>query len=978
MKVGSLFRDVFGPRSSHTEHGLRSRIARVRIETWILVVILAAALILRIWGIGFGLPFVYHYDEHFYINTALNLGAGVMHNPPYAPVGLSNFLFGEYTIYYLLGWLSGAFATPQAFEAAFRADPTVVYTLARLTTALFGTLAVAAVFLMGRHTFGVWVGLVAAGFMAANFLQVRDSHYAVPDVPMSCGVALAVGLASVGLHTGKLRYVQASALVGGLAIALKWTAIPVVAPIGWAAILVIDQRSGSIVKKLGNPKLLSVGLLCGLGFALGSPQVLLNPVPYFSEAMGQYNSGRAGGFDFWQVDTVTGWCFYLKVLLQGAGVIIFALAGLGLLKAVIRPARVGAVVLLLLFPMLYYLAMGATRHYFARYTLPMIPFMMLFAGIGVVQLVSWIVKSEKRYIPLLVVTGTVAAILPLARSLRSDLLLSREDTRTLAKRWIESAIPAGARIAVDWPVHTPPLATSERTVPDSKRVYDVYEVGGLGLSTHPATWYQSEAFDYLITSSFIYDIPLVQRDLDQTRTAFYRSLDDLLPLVKTFYPCDDPSELPFVFDEIYGPIVGLWRRERPGPVIKIYAIPSSVQAPYESAAPARASMEQATPDALDWSQVQGNPQRTGFSAETLGTTITVAWVHTFHPERVHPQAQTIVYGGNVFVGTEAGNVYALDAHSGALSWRYDVGAPVLNSVGAADGLVIFGAMDGAVYALDAGQGNLVWRMTFSTPASFSTAPLLAEGKVMLGSREGHFYGLDIASGAVLWDYDVGSPLLQTAAWNEGRAYFGAMDMHVYAINTGNGTLVWRSERIPGMAFKDYWPVVHQGRVLVRAMAAENNFHALDETTGAETLMLPQFDGKTQHGATAPPAVDRDGYLIVPIPRPGSYGACWGRLNLSSQAIVDTLEAGSCGNNDENENVTCAQTMIIGLHTIDQLGAGFNGVFDYDLRQWRSLSSGVDFQPRYNTQGGGGNPASIADGFFYHISLGYLIARSAGP
>src|SRR5215813_3204381 len=54
------------------------------------VVLVAVAL--RVWGIGFGLPHVYHYDEHFYINTALKVGAGVLNNPPFAATGLSDLL----------------------------------------------------------------------------------------------------------------------------------------------------------------------------------------------------------------------------------------------------------------------------------------------------------------------------------------------------------------------------------------------------------------------------------------------------------------------------------------------------------------------------------------------------------------------------------------------------------------------------------------------------------------------------------------------------------------------------------------------------------------------------------------------------------------------------------------------------------------------------------------------------------------------
>jgi len=382
----------------------------------------------------------------------------------------------------------------------------------------------------------------------------------------------------------------------------------------------------------------------------------------------------------------------------------------------------------------------------------------------------------------------------------------------------------------------------------------------------------------------------------------------------------------------------------------------------------------------DWPQVQRDPQRTGYTPEVLGTNFQVAWTHPFHPEKVFPQVQAIVYDGRVFVGTEMGNMYALDAQTGDQEWVYNVGAPILNSVATADGKVFFGAMDGAVYALDAHTGNLVWRSDLLWRHGFSTAPVFADNQVMLGSRNGAFYALDPDTGATLWQYDVGAPILQTAAYNNGRVFFGAMNMYVYALNTNNGSLAWQSAKINGMAFKDYWPVVHQGYVLVRSMGmtvggAGRSFYALDEHTGGETITLPQFDGKTMHGATTPPAVDRDGYLVVPIPKPDAYGACWGRLDLNTQQVVDTLEGGGCGNEDENENVSCANNLIISLHREDNPGGGYNGVFDLANRTWTALSARIDWQPYENTQGGGANPVSISSGMFYHISLHYLIART---
>jgi hypothetical protein len=452
----------------------------------------------------------------------------------------------------------------------------------------------------------------------------------------------------------------------------------------------------------------------------------------------------------------------------------------------------------------------------------------------------------------------------------------------------------------------------------------------------------------------------------------------------------------------------------------------------------------------DWPQVQRDPQRTGYYPASVGTDFAVAWTHPFQPERVYPQVQAIVYAGKVFVGTEMGNMYALDAKTGARAWTFPVGAPILNSVAAADGKVFFGAMDGAVYALNVANGSLAWKAQLSQRLGFSTAPVLADGNVLLGGRNGIFYALSPTSGTVQWQYDVGSPILQTAAWDNGRVFFGAMDMRVYALNSDSGSLTWRSDKIYGMAFKDYWPVVTQGVVVVRpiardldtsfphvgfpftvlwssgdpnwswimqygpmvaagklaeladAMSAQDaamaNYAAkpsdyvkslviLNEVTGQESFVVPHWASQTMNGATAPSCVDREGKLVVPTEFVRSG---WGRLDLASQRIVDILYdhtdrdgtpltvnsyPAGMGNPDENMNVTCAQNAILAMHT-EEYNANYTGVFNLDTRRWTLIAPGeTSWQMSSNTQGGGGNPASIADGMVYHISYHELIARS---
>ena len=55
----------------------------------------------------------------------------------------------------------------------------------------------------------------------------------------------------------------------------------------------------------------------------------------------------------------------------------------------------------------------------------------------------------------------------------------------------------------------------------------------------------------------------------------------------------------------------------------------------------------------------------------------------------------------IYVGSDDGHLYALDASSGALLRRYKTDGPVLSSPTVADGVVYVGSGDGHIYALPA-------------------------------------------------------------------------------------------------------------------------------------------------------------------------------------------------------------------------------------------------------------------------------------
>ena len=65
-----------------------------------------------------------------------------------------------------------------------------------------------------------------------------------------------------------------------------------------------------------------------------------------------------------------------------------------------------------------------------------------------------------------------------------------------------------------------------------------------------------------------------------------------------------------------------------------------------------------------------------------------------------------VVDGVVYVGSDDGTLYALDAATGAERWRFATGDEVDSSPAVVDGVVFVGSEDGNVYALEAAEPQL--------------------------------------------------------------------------------------------------------------------------------------------------------------------------------------------------------------------------------------------------------------------------------
>lgn len=148
----------------------------------------------------------------------------------------------------------------------------------------------------------------------------------------------------------------------------------------------------------------------------------------------------------------------------------------------------------------------------------------------------------------------------------------------------------------------------------------------------------------------------------------------------------------------------------------------------------------------------------------------------------------LVVDGRVFFGSGDGHVYAVDAATGRLAWKFATGDVVHASPAYAQGLVVVGSWDGRLYALDAASGAQRWAFQagldplIHNQQGFQSSAAIVDGTVFVGCRDGHLYAVDLRSGAPKWNVDTeGSWVNASPAVSRGRVVFATSDTAQYRV-----------------------------------------------------------------------------------------------------------------------------------------------------------------------------------------------------
>jgi len=402
-----------------------------------LAAIVAAGFVLRVANLGSGIPFAVGIDEPAIMTTVVRILKSGSFHPHFFlyPTGYIYVQLGAAIVTFLVG------AMRHSWKLVEHVGPSDFYLWGRFVTAALGTATVAIAYQAGLR-WGPRVGLAAAGLLAVMPMHVRESHFVLTDVPMTFAVMLTLLLSLRASERPTWRAFVAAGAAAGLAAGFKFNGLMAVS-MPLAAALALERGRG-LSRGAG---LLTASAACVAAFFVTTPFALID-LPAFLSGFGT----QAAAFTPRPTSAEPSWVIYTKHLRQAFGWPASLLAAGGLLlaagRAVAGPDRLKWA-LLLVFPAVYFYLINGWGYMYARYALPMGPFIAIWAAVAL----EWLVEragalpvhpaARRAAVALAVLLAVLPGTLASVAWVRAH---GTETTQALAWAWMKKSIWPGATI----------------------------------------------------------------------------------------------------------------------------------------------------------------------------------------------------------------------------------------------------------------------------------------------------------------------------------------------------------------------------------------------------------------------------------------------------------------------------------------------------------------------------------------------------
>jgi hypothetical protein len=434
--------------------GVPSSVGRARAIALLAVITIAGG-VLRFYNLAWGAPyFHFHIDEHFVF-----MGADLLRKSMRDAALSPKFFMYSPLPMYLLNIVRAIYeAVGHPLNLTVPQDEVTYMVLGRGISAAFGTATIPLVYAIGARLLNRKAGLLAAAFLAVSVLHVRDSHFFAVDVTMVFFVVLTWLSLFRLAERGDVWAGVLTGLAFGAAILCKYSAAFMGLPMGFAYLL--SPLRPRTLRPLGawRPWILR-GMVplavAALTFAV------LDPMAW------QYSAKFRDDIRTLVTDPLTGvtrplWIgqfagvthprlyWFTNLLWWGIGpaLEIWALAGLVWMTT----RRHALTWLAVIVPVAYFATAGNTIAPFVRYAIPLVPMLAVAGGLFGADLLR---RARWRTAGLVLVGLVLLATTAYAAAYMN--VFRQPDSRVAAARYLQRAVPRGARILVEPSQVLPPM-----------------------------------------------------------------------------------------------------------------------------------------------------------------------------------------------------------------------------------------------------------------------------------------------------------------------------------------------------------------------------------------------------------------------------------------------------------------------------------------------------------------------------------------
>jgi|GEM_PF-724950 len=261
----------------------------------------------------------------------------------------------------------------------------------------------------------------------------------------------------------------------------------------------------------------------------------------------------------------------------------------------------------------------------------------------------------------------------------------------------------------------------------------------------------------------------------------------------------------------------------------------------------------------DWPTYMQNNQNQGYSESPAPTDNSILWTAPVTGQ-MHEFPTPVVVDGTVFYTADscgegtADSLYALNAVTGELIWKYDTGSA--DDAVTVSGGFVYSAAD-SIFCIDALTGLKIWASGEADGGG--STPLVADGRVFCGTYWIYAAGyvdsskvccLDAGNGEVLWaDTVYGNQASCMALWDD-LVILPTNEGYLYALDSSTGNIVWENND----SQNGYWdssPAIVDGIIYINGF--DGVCRGINAASGLTIWETPLTPGGLYDHLTATPA-----------------------------------------------------------------------------------------------------------------------------